>query len=195
MDSQNNYSNFFEQSFKRETPLEQHISYDLHMSNPNTAPAFGGLPMYRNHSDDSNQSDYSLDSYTSSMSFDHDDSSAYRYRQNFTGYYDADVPSMSFNDVCPTTKPSLPSSHNEERYTPESLGWTTNSEFLRCYNFKIPKNKTPYLELAPGWDVTPDTPKKVYLDSRYYLSSLEHCKELTQKQRLKERSLPMLSSK
>ncbi|KAH8588468.1 hypothetical protein B0O99DRAFT_488516, partial [Bisporella sp. PMI_857] len=50
--------------------------------------------------------------------------------------------------------------------TPSSLGWPIPAtEHLKHYNFKVPKGKQPYLELAQSWEASPEMPLKVYLDS------------------------------
>jgi hypothetical protein len=51
------------------------------------------------------------------------------------------------------------------RWTPNTLGWTTNSELLNLYKFIVRKSKEPYFELMDRWTPTPQTPAKVYLDN------------------------------
>lgn len=56
------------------------------------------------------------------------------------------------------------------RPTPTSLRWNVNSRLLEIYKFVVGKGgKDPYFELLPGFQVTPQTPARVYLDYPKYV--------------------------
>jgi len=50
------------------------------------------------------------------------------------------------------------------RATPTTLGWTPDTPLPKLYKFWLKKNVEPYLELLPHWEVTSQTPQRVYLD-------------------------------
>jgi hypothetical protein len=70
--------------------------------------------------------------------------------------------------------PTIPTygTSSDIRQTPSSLGWTHNTELLKLYNFKVPKDTEPYFELLPQWIPTYETPAKVYLDQSLYVVCL-----------------------
>lgn len=51
------------------------------------------------------------------------------------------------------------------RWTPNTLGWTPNSDLLNLYKFVVRNSKEPYFQLMEPWTPTQETPMKVYLDN------------------------------
>jgi len=49
------------------------------------------------------------------------------------------------------------------RATPTTLGWMPDTQLPKLYTFVLKKDEQ-YLELKPGYDVTEETPQRVYLD-------------------------------
>ncbi|TAQ89399.1 hypothetical protein B7494_g2259 [Chlorociboria aeruginascens] len=60
--------------------------------------------------------------------------------------------------------PSTSMQDNTSRATPNSLGWSPNTELWKLYKFVVAKGKEPYLDLLPEWTITNETPERVYLD-------------------------------
>lgn len=58
-------------------------------------------------------------------------------------------------------------SHDAEpcdRPTPRSLGWATKHAIIDRYHMVLNRDGAPYLELLAGFEPSPETPSKVYLD-------------------------------
>lgn len=68
---------------------------------------------------------------------------------------DEGIQVLDFNKSC--------NDNQEGRWTPSSLGWVDYTSLGR-YKFIVVKGEEPYFELIPGWDPTPETPSRVYLD-------------------------------
>jgi len=49
------------------------------------------------------------------------------------------------------------------RATPTTLGWMPDTQLPKLYTFVLKKDEQ-YLELKPGYEVTEETPQRVYLD-------------------------------
>ena len=120
--------------------------------------------MYRNRSNESSYSRYSQSTSSSPSTIPYGTPSpALDYEPNFSTYNSRDMVEPNYGEDYSSTRQRL--EQNEEvRHTPDSLGWLPGSELLKLYEFKVPKGRQPYLELSARWDVTFETPRKVYLN-------------------------------
>jgi hypothetical protein len=88
-----------------------------------------------------------------------------------SAFYDNDYVynQSSYLEPSPSTAVSGTGLETLPRETPASLDWCPNSELLKLYKFVVQKSKEPHFELRSEFDITPRTPKKVYLDQPGYI--------------------------
>jgi len=164
MDLQSIYPTSFEQGSRTSLFPHQSEEYEIDIINP-IIDSQGGAAMYRDHSNESHYSTYSLSPNLSPNAMSYGRSSpALDYESTCTVYGNRDVTNSSHVDEYLSTRQPL-EQDEEVRHTPDSLGWSSQTELLKLYEFKVPKGRQPYLELSPRWNVTLETPRIVYLSS------------------------------
>jgi len=99
----------------------------------------------------------------------HDETSPIQDFGKFETYDDDYAPTSISSDVLQDVYSTNDHTHSSDpggtsRATPTTLGWTPDTSFPKLYKFWCKKNIEPYLELLPHFEVTSQTPQRVYLD-------------------------------
>lgn len=194
MAQQNQQNHLNIPDFYGQGPRTKYSYNDLSRS-PENAAGIGSVEMGRGLSNNSISTDNSDSAWSLGSWNNHPVTSpmesweqipAYLIKGEHTSYeWEGNVDAMQYpipgsqGYQSPITQPSsFTETTIDSRPTPTSLAWGKDTPLLQIYNFVVEKGKEPHFQLMDGYDVTPQTPMRVFLDYPRY--GLHHASQTQQ---------------